>query len=175
MIQNPSSFIFSDKASCCKEHFSWSLDTCMGGIGGTNIAYGDGISTAVVGGGSGDKYYADWTSGDDTCKNDALAPEYMINVPAIWLYDDLDSCCEQAFSYRLDYCKAGGTESSGTGSNKYYVDFNSWKCVRDCAVGSGAECGGFSDRDWNDEVFDGKDSCCAKYVSWNYKECMNVN
>ena len=50
-----------------------------------------------------------------------------------------------------------------------------WKCVRDCAVGSGVDCGGFSDGDWNDEEFDNKDSCCIKNVWWNYKECMQVN
>eukprot|EP00956_Cyclotella_meneghiniana_P041703 scaffold236107_cov74-Cyclotella_meneghiniana.AAC.3 len=123
------------------------------------------------GGGSGDKYYADWTSGDETCKNDGLAPDFMVNVPAFWLYDDLDSCCEQNFLYRRDICKAGGFIQSKE-SYKYYVDWITLKCVRNCAVGSGEDCGGFSDRDWEDELFDDKRSCCVEYVSWNYKECM---
>jgi hypothetical protein len=33
-------------------------------------------SSALNDGGSGDKWYADWTSGDETCKNDGGAPDY---------------------------------------------------------------------------------------------------
>ena len=39
------------------------------------------------------KYYPDWL-GDDTCKNDGSAPEYMILNPTMWLHDTLSDCCK---------------------------------------------------------------------------------
>ena len=48
----------------------------------------------AAGGSSGSKWYADWTSGDDTCKNDGKAPEYMTAAAVNWLYDDQEDCCE---------------------------------------------------------------------------------
>lgn len=65
MIQNPTNFFFSNKADCCNEHYDWSYDDCMGSSSAANSS-----------GGSGDKWYADWTSGEYTCKNDGGAPDY---------------------------------------------------------------------------------------------------
>lgn len=72
-------YLFNMKADCCEEHYSYDLGTCMGG---------------AAGGSSGSKWYADWTSGDDTCKNDGKAPEYMTATAVNWLYDDQEDCCE---------------------------------------------------------------------------------
>ena len=33
-------------------------------------------------------------TGDDTCKNDGKAPEYMTATAVNWLYDDQEDCCE---------------------------------------------------------------------------------
>lgn len=60
----------------------------------------------------------------------------------------------------------------GVGSGVYYVDWYAYKCVRDCPVGSGFECGGLSDRDWHDEEFADKRSCCSKYVAYAFDNCM---
>jgi hypothetical protein len=171
MVQNKDGFIFSDKKSCCEEHFSWGFNVCMGGIGGTSIAHGDGTSTIVYGDGSGDKYYADWTSGDDTCKNDGLAPEYMVNVAAMWLYDDLDKCCAQFFSYKLDMCKAGGSTSSYTGTNKWYTSWEDSTCYKDCPVG-GTDCGGPADFFASNNLFDTKEKCCSTTLQYDYKNCV---
>ena len=122
--------------------------------------------------GSG-KYYPDWEGGNESCLVDnssTPAPEYM-QVTKLWFSDTLGECCDKYYEYNPGECKG----SSSIGSNKYYVNFDTWKCVRDCAVDSGVDCGGFSERDWTDEEFDDKSSCCTKYVSWNYKECMKVN
>jgi hypothetical protein len=43
--------------------------------------------------GSGKKYYPDWL-GDDTCKNDGGAPQYMVQNPSLWLTDTLAKCCK---------------------------------------------------------------------------------
>lgn len=36
--------------------------------------------------------------------------------------------------------------SSAVGSEKYFVNWDTFKCVKDCPVGSGTDCGGLSDR-----------------------------
>ena len=164
MVQNKNQFIFSDKKSCCEEHFSWGFDICMG----------DGTVAAVVyGNGSGDKFYADWTSGTDTCKNDGLAPEYMVNAEAVWLYDDLDNCCERFFSYKPDQCKAGGNTPSYTGTNKWYTSWNDSTCCKDCVVG-GTNCGGPADFFAANNLFDTKEKCCSTTLSYDYKNCVKA-
>lgn len=80
MTQNPVSYLFSTKADCCNEFYYWDLETCLGGSAAS----------------SGNKYYADWV-GDDTCKNDGRAPQYMVLNPTVWLYDTLSKCCECTF------------------------------------------------------------------------------
>ena len=172
MVTNPAGFIFSDKRSCCEEHFSWGFNVCMGGIGGTNISHGSGSSNAAGSdSGSGDKYYADWTSGDDTCKNDGNAPDYMVNADAVWLYDDLNSCCEQFFSYKLAYCKTGGGTVSYTGTDKWYASWDDATCFKDCAV-EGTDCGGPADYYQTNNLFDSKAKCCKTNFNYDYKNCL---
>ena len=72
-------FIFSAKADCCKEHFEWNYNECVGSSLAAN---------------SGEKWYADWTSDDQTCKNDGNAPAYMVDNESQWLHDDRDKCCK---------------------------------------------------------------------------------
>ncbi|KAL3797982.1 hypothetical protein HJC23_013220 [Cyclotella cryptica] len=78
MTQNPEHYLFNMKQDCCKMHYSWNYVECLG----EDEA------------GSGEKWYVDWISGDDTCKNDGKAPEYMIQQPSIWLFDKHEDCCE---------------------------------------------------------------------------------
>eukprot|EP00956_Cyclotella_meneghiniana_P017694 scaffold29047_cov43-Cyclotella_meneghiniana.AAC.4 len=56
-------------------------------------------------------------------------------------------------------------------SNKYYMNFGTWKCFRDCAAGSGFDCAQY----FKDEWFEDKNSCCIKYVLSDYEECMKAN
>ena len=61
-------FMFSTRADCCEEHYSWRFDECMG------------VSTVPV-----DRWYPDWfphhSSSEDTYKKDGNAPTYMILNP----------------------------------------------------------------------------------------------
>lgn len=149
MTQNPAGFVFSSKEDCCDEHFSWGKAACMGGIGGTSIAHGEASLH------SGDKYYADWESGDETCKNDGAAPEYMIENDGTWLFDDLDKCCETFFNWKEAECKSNG---SRVGTNKWWIDWNTFKCVKDCE--SGTDCGGFADFYGQNFLYTTKEDCC---------------
>ena len=89
----------------------------------------------------------------------------------MWMFDTLDECCDRHYKYNEAGCK-GTTGSSAVGSEKYYVNWSTFKCVKDCPVGSGVDCGGYSDRDWNDEEFADKKTCCSTSVGWDYKNCM---
>jgi hypothetical protein len=116
------------------------------------------------------KYYPDWSRGNDSCSVDDAstpAPEYM-RVSKVWFSDSLEQCCDSYYGYN----KVGCMGTSATGSEKYYVDWSTHKCMKDCPLGSGTDCGGLSDRDWADEEFPDKKSCCLKYVDYDYKNCM---
>jgi len=159
MVQNPSNFIFSDKASCCAEHYSWNEASCLGGIGGTSISH----STATAS--SGKKYYADWTSGDDTCKNDGAAPEYMINNEKTWLWDTLSDCCEKHFSYKLADCKGSTTTSTNVG--KFYPDWEGQTKV--CWENTSASPAPLTLTDAY--FYKTLDECCEMHFSWNEDNC----
>jgi hypothetical protein len=83
MTQNSGAFLFTSKKDCCEEHYSFAIDKCIGG------------ETAT----SGTKYYPDWDNGAvaETCSNDGNAPDYMVAAENLWLFDDLDDCCEYTF------------------------------------------------------------------------------
>lgn len=154
MTQNPYGFLFNSKEDCCDEHFSWGKAVCMGGIGGTSIAHGEESAS------SGIMYYADWLSGveDEGCKNDGRAPDYMVENQNMWLFDDLDSCCETFFSYKLEDCKRNGKPSKLAGSNKWFVNWNTFTCSRDCD--SGPDCEGLADFFGRSNLHDTKEDCC---------------
>jgi hypothetical protein len=221
MIENPGHYMFNTKADCCDEHYSWNHATCMGGTS-------SGSSSSAT---SGNKWYADWTSGDETCKNDGNAPDYMVANDSTWLYSNQGDCCARYFSYNLSNCM--GSSSSATGSGKYYPDWagdneaclqdsgstiapdymqgsdtwlfdtldaccekhygyneasckgtsatagtNEWyvvwgnpaKCVKNCATGTGAGCGGLAEK-W-DTMYATQQTCCNTRVSYAYSDCM---
>jgi hypothetical protein len=153
-MQGSSVWLFDDLESCCKDHFSHDLKSCMG--------------SSYAGSG---KYYPDWSGDSEGCLQDTgsnLAPVYMVGS-SVWLFDDLESCCRDHFSYNLNSCMG----STATGTEKWYVVWRSGGvnvCVKDCKVGSGADCGGLAE-DWDDK-YDTQQSCCSKRVSYDVKGCM---
>ncbi|KAL7485151.1 hypothetical protein ACHAW6_010776 [Cyclotella cf. meneghiniana] len=209
MTRLPGNYLFNTKKDCCQKYYSWNYAECVG----------------EEDAGSGENWYVDWTSGDDTCKNDGKAPKYMIQQAELWLfelqedcctrfysydmarcmgskatgkffpdwsgdnegcrldggsdrapsymlrskmwlYDTIDQCCEVHFRYKLMDCK--GTSPPGT--NKWYVDWPTFKCVQDCSLGSKTDCGGLGGS-W-DILYDTRQKCCQERVGFNYKNCM---
>ena len=64
--------------------------------------------------GSG-KYFPDWHGDNEACLQDTgstRAPDYMQDSTT-WLFDDLESCCDQHYSYAKSSCM-GSSASSGT-------------------------------------------------------------
>lgn len=69
---------------------------------------------------SSGKFYPDWI-GDDTCKNDGSAPEYMVLNPTMWLHDTLSDCCKANYAWKMYDCM-GTTPVASTG--KFYPDWS---------------------------------------------------
>jgi hypothetical protein len=136
--------------------FSYALKDCMGTV----------ASSAGTG-----KYFPDWEGENVGCRVDngsTLAPEYMHNS-GHWLYDTLDTCCEKHYGYNLSGCKGQSTVDY-TGSEKWYIEWSTGKCVQDCTTQSGTKCGGLADS-WNLK-YDTQEKCCAERSWWDKKECM---
>lgn len=157
MTRNPSTYLFSTKATCCQEYYPFTYSECMGGSSS----------------GSGLKWYADWTSGDETCKNDGKAPKYMIDHDQdslkSWLFDDLEDCCSVNFSYTMKGCLASG--NSYVGSRKYYPDWNGQdetSCKIDDASSPAPEYMHQSG-EW---FFDDIEKYCEHHFSFNKGGCM---
>ena len=112
------------------------------------------------------KWYADWTSGDKTCKNDDKAPQYMKNSPDYWLFDTQVDCCEGYFSHTLSDCL--GT-SGVTSSNKYYPDWSGSGdgCIQD-TVDTPAPKYMHGSNVW---LFDTLDACCDAHFSYDNASC----
>ena len=67
--------------ACCNRYYSWDYHNCVGAAG-----------VALVG------YYPNWGSQEINCLNDTKKmPQYMQTDPEKWLYDDVESCCENYY------------------------------------------------------------------------------
>jgi hypothetical protein len=87
----------------------------------------------------------------------------------VFLYTTLDECCERHYNYRVNECK--GLTSAG--SNKWFVDWDTFKCTKDCEVTAGADCGGLADGFWDlVSSYTTKEECCRERVSWDVDGCM---
>jgi hypothetical protein len=158
MTENPTQYMFKTKAECCDEHYSWNKATCMGG------------SSASLA--SGTKYYADWTSGDETCKNDGKAPDYMVSNSATWLYTDKAACCSRFFGYKLADCM-GTSSASSTGTGKYFPDWSGDNegCLKDTGSTRAPDYMAGSTT-W---LFTDLDSCCKQHYNWNLATCKGTS
>eukprot|EP00804_Cyclotella_cryptica_P017072 CCRYP_003317-RA/>CCRYP_003317-RA protein AED:0.06 eAED:0.06 QI:0/1/0.5/1/1/1/2/198/460 len=154
MTQNNVQYLFSTKADCCKEHYSWNLVECMG------------TSSAT----SGNKYYPDWL-GDDTCKNDGAAPTYMAQNPTMWLHDTLSSCCTKNYGWKMSECMNGGNAPAPSpGSGLYYPDWTGSNegCLND---GNEPDYMAANPTLWMHSTLD---SCCKKNYSYNLSSCTGA-
>lgn len=92
------------------------------------------------------------------------APSYMQYNPSMWMFDELDDCCDRHYLWDLATCLGA---SATAGSDKWFVDYFLNKCVKECV---GAEpCGGLVDGSWVD-LFESQSECCSKKMWWN-TEC----
>eukprot|EP01082_Thalassiosira_pseudonana_P001948 g2096.t1 g2096 contig11:711293-713012(+) len=133
---------------CCKRYYSWRYDDCLVEGGGTSTA----ANTATL-------YYPDWEGSDHVCVNDGEAPDYITQAASVFMFEDLEDCCEKYYWWNLAECLGS---AANAGSNKYYADYSQSKCVKDCTE---SDCGGLVGGVW-DELYDDKSSCCAEKFWW---------
>ena len=111
----------------------------------------------------------DWLGRSGTCKSDGNQPLYMELYPALWLYDNLEACCERYFGgFGKSRCM------NEVGSGLWLVDHAEEKCVLDCEEGSGVMCGGLATAA-SDQLFTSPWSCCQEKLSWVLTEFCEVS
>ncbi|ACI64216.1 predicted protein [Thalassiosira pseudonana CCMP1335] len=148
MVLNPTMWLLDSRESCCKKFFSWQLSDCM--------QEGDAAPSVL--------YYPDWAGLNKGCINDGNAPSYMQYNPSMWMFEDLEDCCDRHYLWDLATCLGA---SATAGSDKWFVDYFLNKCVKEC-VGD-EPCGGLVDGTWVD-LFESQSECCSKKMWWN-TEC----
>jgi hypothetical protein len=152
MTENAPHYLFSTKADCCEEHYSFDLAGCMGGSSS---------------GSSGTKYYPDWL-GDDTCKNDGSAPDYMVQNPSMWLHDTLADCCSKNYSWKLAECV--GTAAAAS-SGLYYPD---WAGSNEGCLNDGNE-PSYMAANTDQWMYSDLTACCEKHFSYNLSACTGAS
>ena len=152
MRLRPEGYMFKTLADCCKKHYNWNYNGCVGIINIPGIPVGSGL------------YYPDWEGEDKGCKNDGDEPAYMSNNPSAWMFDTLDKCCANRYSWNMAGCLGAGGSTLPTGSNKWYVNGyeNGSICVQDCEGAS--PCGGLANS-W-DNLHESAKVCCQKKLFW---------
>ncbi|EJK43722.1 hypothetical protein THAOC_37804 [Thalassiosira oceanica] len=152
MTLAPSTWMEATLEACCSKYYGYMLNACMG-------TSGDAPSGL---------WYPDWAGQDGTCKNDGNEPEYMASNPVAWMKPSKEACCEANFGWMLNGCL--GSSAIRIAIDKWFIDWDDYKCKRDCAVGTGPSCGGRAES-WK-ELFDTRSACCSTKAAWNPMDCL---
>ena len=118
----------------------------------------------VVGGSGTGRFYPDWEGNTGTCLEDGNEPQYMTDIPTMWLFDSLEECCLRFYSWDSNSCL-----NVETGSGMWYADQLSQKCVSDCPEANGELCGGLANV-YSDRLFADPRSCCESQLQWRFVE-----
>jgi hypothetical protein len=157
MNTNSYIYFFNTKTDCCKTFYNWDYSNCVGIVAGADAA-------------TNSLYYPDWDDAAHICKSDGNQPQYMSLYPTLWMHTTLEKCCKLNYGWNYDNCMGGDTPVPDTpdvvATVQYYMVWGSvGKCVQDCDVGAGPNCGGKANF-W-DELFDSRSSCCTNMNWWN--------
>ena len=92
-------------------------------------------------------------------------PDYMRASPQQYLYDDIESCCENYYQWEEDVCiENSGGNTVATATGKWYVNHQEEVCVQDCPKSVGGYCGGLA-KEW-DQLYNSEKDCCDVQLSW---------
>ena len=74
--------------------------------------------------------------------------------------------CKRYYFWAVNSCVVNSGEgTAAVGSGKWYVNFNDFKCVKDCIPSVGdINCGGLAQA-W-DILYETSDQCCKLRLSW---------
>jgi hypothetical protein len=157
MNTNPHIYFFNNLPDCCKTFYNWDYNNCVGSTPSANA-----VTNSL--------YYPDWTDPANICKSDGNQPQYMNLYPDLWMHTTLEKCCKQNYGWNYNECMGGGVPAPApvvvVVNAKYYMVWgNVGKCVQDCDLGAGPNCGGRANF-W-DQMFDTRSKCCEKMNWWN--------
>ena len=154
-------FMFDSLEECCEQHYAWSKTSYVTGGG----------AAAPTG-----HYFPDFEGDNESCLVDSTntpAPDYMTSDHEsdghTWLYDTLQECCEQHFSYRLYACTRS-SNGAPIPSGHFYPDWegDNLACLED-SVATPAPLWMAERHTENDPyMFDSLAECCEKY--YHYRE-----
>ena len=132
------------------------------------------------------RYYPDWIGGNH-CVSDGNEPQYMKDWPSAWIFDTLEDCCLQHYSWTLSKCLGYDTsdpcpsttsdavsQSSSLPTapsppaldSEWYVDWSIYRCVKSCD--GPLPCGGTANY-W-EETYATSKQCCDTHLSYQ-EEC----
>lgn len=146
MSNNVNAWMYEDLESCCRASYMYNLNACLGSgeFSGSK------------------KWFVD--SEQLKCVQDCNGPSPCGGLSDGWetTYSTPEACCEKTLWWlNKEECvfdSTGDHTAMPSGSDEYYVDWETFTCVRDC-VGP-APCGGLA-RSW-DLLYTFKDACCDR-------------
>jgi len=147
MQYNPGDWLFNTRDGCCIRYYSWEYYACMGEDNAGAIGY-----------------YPAW-DGTESCVNDAEAPDYMGLNPSLWIFDNIDSCCQRYYNWNVAGCVfKSGDDTTSVATSDWYVNNMNEICQQDCLEQSGGSCGGLVPS-WKD-LHKTAASCCENTLAW---------
>lgn len=198
MKEDPTAWMFRTQEDCCKRNFKWTVDACME-VPSTRMSQQQDQGPSQVWPPVQDsKWYVNWNhykcvqDCEDVGDGDSANCGGMANSWSKRFDTIADCCAKEIFWINADVCAATAigptvtairsTETKAptaspsmepTLSPKWYVDWTTFGCVPDCAVGSSAsspftsapvDCGG-SGETWNN-LHDTMATCCELELYW---------
>lgn len=113
-------------------------------------------------------WYPVWGS-ENKCSDGPGMPLYMQDT-SHYTADSLESCCKKHFDWDITGCIVGsGGAASNSGTNVWYIDWESFRCMQSCIASSeseaqGLNCGGLAAPHF--KTFSTAEICCSTMVPW---------
>ena len=148
MLSNYDNFLFNTREECCKEHYHWDINECMGNSPDDEYA-------------GTEKWYVDWDT--ESCIQDCAGESPCGGIAEFWdeLYSSKEDCCNERLFWK--------NECMGESTSEWYVKYGTNTCVQDC-VGE-SPCGGNAQK-W-DELYSSKVHCCDEKLWW-VRGCLAI-
>ena len=154
--------------ACCGKHFSWDYDACI--ENSINPHLGPKVNDFAT-----NKWYVNW-SRDTFCVKDCeitnLNPECGgIAGPSVTLYPTSEACCAFNHPWMDPKLCAQKSELNTARTEKWFVDYSSGSCAKDCADPSDPSCEDVTDL--SVALYDSALDCCRRTLPWvNEMSCQ---
>lgn len=96
MKQNPSGYLFTTLEACCKEHYSWAVDSCKTSTSTSSLS----------------KFFPDWAGANKGCITGQKAPAYMYTNGGTYLFNTLAECCSAHYNWVITECNPAAPNST---------------------------------------------------------------